>query len=62
MNIYFIVTLFSLYLALLLDPRDLYMDKTNFFCVFKELMNLRQSKDGVEDQPVKSLIFLANGI
>jgi len=61
MNIYSIVTLFSLYLALL-DPRDLYMDKTNFFYVFKELMKLRQSKDRVEDQPVKSLIFLANGI
>lgn len=62
MNIYSIVTLFSLYLALLLDPRDLYMDKTNFFYVFKELMKLRQSKDRVEDQPVKSLVFLANGI
>lgn len=62
MNIYSILMLFSLYLAFLLDPRDLYMDKTNSFCVFKELMNLRQSKDRVEGQPVKSLIFLANGI
>lgn len=55
MNFYSVFTVFILNLALLLDPKELYMDQTNSFCVFKELMNLRQSKDrgvgSTDEQP-----------